>query len=137
MFKWTSRNVDFYKKADEAIFMLQNLNDDDIADGRARFALLRLGKTELDIFSNLYFCWCSIAVTAKVLIDRGYELSPDWESRLVSASDHLILGLYPLMSARNQDIFNNNVQVIFGNAMRLNPSIGLPAYVEPMKIEEV
>ncbi len=137
MFKWVSRNVGFYRRAEEAIFLLQNLNDDDIADERARFALKRLGGSEFDIFCSLYYAWCSISITAKYLIDMGYELSPEWEARLVSASDHLILYLYPLMSVKDQGLFERNMESIFSNALRTNPYSPLPPVVEKIKTEEV
>ncbi len=136
MFKWRSRNVLFYNKADEAIFLLQNLNDDDIADERARFALKRLTGDELHIFSSLYYAWCSIAITAKFLMDQGYELCPEWQSKLVSASDHLMGSLYPLMSVKHQDLFEKNIEIIFGNALRYNPYAATPAYTETLNTSE-
>jgi hypothetical protein len=120
MFKWRSRNVLFYNKADEAIFLLQNLNDDDIADERARFALKRLAGDELH----------------KFLMDQGYEICPEWQSKLVSASDHLMGSLYPLMSVKHQDLFEKNIEIIFGNALRYNPYAATPAYTETLNTSE-
>jgi hypothetical protein len=126
----------FTTRAEQAALLLSRLNDDDIADERARNALRTITKSELETCIKLYFAWCSIAITAKKLSDIGYELDPQWEERLTSAYMHIINLCVSNLQVADLAKFNRNNIIIFSNALHLNPYVAVAGYTEELDLKD-
>jgi hypothetical protein len=127
---------EFIVRVEQAALLLSRLNDEDIADERARRVLRVLDRSELDTCLQLFFAWCSIAITAKKIADIGYELAPVWEERLTSAYEHIMDLCVCQLDPSDFAIFERNYGTIFSNALHLNPYVAIPGYIEDLDLSE-
>lgn len=88
----------FWKETQRAVFLLNNLRDDDLNWGQVHYYLRRVESlihdekktspaAEFEVVSNLYLAWIAIAVQIDGF--RDAEIDPWWLYRLDAAVQHI------------------------------------------------
>lgn len=88
----------FWDRFEQARFLMQSLNDNDIASKTADLAVSLSASNKLEACCNIYLGLANLTCKAAFLSHRGFELSEQWLQKLESLNwhftEHLVSKLY-------------------------------------------
>ena len=117
----SARDTKFWTRVEQGILLLSRINDEDISSERAKAAIRRQFNSQLEACFSMLEAWCHIAITAKAMLDMGFEFEPWWEQRFISAHEHIIDNCVMLLGQNDRNAFDNNYETIFSNALHTSP----------------
>lgn len=105
----------FWKETQRAVFLLENLRDDDLNWGQPYFYLRRVKsllqdekktspEAEFEVVTNLYLAWIAIAVQIDGFADA--EIDPWWMYRLDATAQHIFERVLCMLTTDAQTQFS-------------------------------